>query len=83
MLFTAVGRRRKYKFKSCIDTIVYRRGDAASGSPFAGLSALGPSLPGIAFVAMPLAADRLGTGQKKQETLRVAARPEVTAHARL
>jgi AAA family ATP:ADP antiporter len=51
-----LGREDKYKAKSAIDTVVYRGGDAASGWLFAGLTALGLGVSGIALVALPLAA---------------------------
>jgi AAA family ATP:ADP antiporter len=56
VLFTVLGREDKYKAKSAIDTVVYRGGDAASGWLFAGLTALGLGVSGIALVALPLAA---------------------------
>jgi AAA family ATP:ADP antiporter len=56
MLFTVVTREEKYKAKNVIDTVVYRGGDALSGWAFAGLTALGLGLGGIAVAALPLAA---------------------------
>jgi AAA family ATP:ADP antiporter len=56
MLFTVVPREEKYKAKNVIDTVVYRGGDAVSSWAFAGLTALGLGLTGIALVALPLAA---------------------------
>lgn len=55
LLFTVVGREVKYKAKNFIDTVVYRGGDAVSGWVFAGLTRLGVSLAGIAWVAVPVA----------------------------
>ena len=56
VLFTVIPREDKYKAKNFIDTVVYRGGDAASGWAYAGLSALGLGLQGIAAVGLPLAA---------------------------
>ncbi len=56
MLFTVVTREEKYKAKNVIDTVVYRGGDAVSGWAFAGLTALGLGMTGVALVALPLAA---------------------------
>ncbi|MFV8756226.1 NTP/NDP exchange transporter [Nannocystaceae bacterium ST9] len=56
VLFTAVDRSERYKAKSLIDTVVYRGGDALTGWAFAGLTALGLGLAGIALVFAPLAA---------------------------
>lgn len=47
MLFTSVPREMKYKAKNIIDTLVYRAGDAVSGSAHAGLVAAGATTPGI------------------------------------
>jgi AAA family ATP:ADP antiporter len=54
MLFTVVTREEKYKAKNFIDTVVYRGGDAVSGWAFAGLTALGLGLTGVAVVAVAL-----------------------------
>jgi AAA family ATP:ADP antiporter len=73
MLFTVVRREEKYKAKTFIDTVVYRGGDAVSGWAFAGLTALGLGLAGIAVVALPLAATWIATAVylgRRQETLR-------------
>jgi AAA family ATP:ADP antiporter len=56
LLFTVVTREEKYKAKSFIDTVVYRGGDAVSGWAFAGLTALGVGMTGVAVVALPLTA---------------------------
>ena len=55
-LFTVVTREQKYKSKSFIDTAVFRGGDAASGWVYTGLRNIGLDLPGIAWVAVPIAA---------------------------
>jgi AAA family ATP:ADP antiporter len=49
MLFTTVDRETKYKAKNFIDTVIYRSGDAVSGSVHAGLVALGFATVGIAW----------------------------------
>ncbi len=56
MLFTTVPREAKYKAKNFIDTVVYRGGDAISGSAYAGLGWLGLTTVGIAWVGALLAA---------------------------
>lgn len=55
MLFTVLSREEKYKAKNVIDTVVYRGGDAVSGWLFAGLTAMGTGLVGIAFIGAILA----------------------------
>ncbi len=54
VLFTVVKREDKFKAKSFIDTFVYRAGDQIAAWTYAGLSALGLGLSGIAWVAVPL-----------------------------
>ena len=56
ILFTVVPREDKYKAKSFIETFVYRGGDQVGAWSFAGLSALGLGLTGIAFASVPMAA---------------------------
>lgn len=56
MLYVVLGKEEKYKAKNFIDTVVYRGGDAVSGWAYTGLRAMGVSLAGVAFVAVPLAA---------------------------
>jgi AAA family ATP:ADP antiporter len=56
MLYVVVDKEDKYKAKNFIDTVVYRGGDAASAWAYAGMSALGLGMTGIAFAAVPLAA---------------------------
>ncbi|MDE3215921.1 MAG: MFS transporter [Gemmatimonadota bacterium] len=56
VLFTVVPREDKYKAKAFIETFVYRGGDQVAVWTYAGLTAIGLSLAGIAFAAMPLAA---------------------------
>jgi ATP:ADP antiporter, AAA family len=76
LLYVVLGREEKYKAKSFIDTVVYRGGDAVSAWAWAGLRAMGLSLGGIAFAAVPVAvlwawlAYRLG---RRQEALAAAA----------
>jgi AAA family ATP:ADP antiporter len=62
ILFTVVRREDKYKAKNVIETFVYRGGDQVSGWAYAGLAALGLSLAGISFVAVPLSLFWLGLG---------------------
>jgi len=54
-LFTVLSREEKYKAKNVIDTVIYRGGDASSAWLFAGLGAVGLSLPVILFLAIPIA----------------------------
>ena len=56
VLFTVVPREDKYKAKAFIETFVYRGGDQIAAWTYAGLSALGLGLAGIAFAAVPMAA---------------------------
>ncbi|WKZ13307.1 MAG: MFS transporter [Gammaproteobacteria bacterium] len=56
MLFTSVPREMKYKAKNIIDTLVYRAGDAVSGSAHAGLVAAGMATSGIFGVAAGISA---------------------------
>ncbi len=49
LLFTTVPRETKYKAKNFIDTVVYRAGDAVSGSAHALLAWLGLATSGIAW----------------------------------
>ena len=56
VLFTVVPREDKYKAKSFIETFVYRGGDQLGAWTFAGLTAIGLSLAGIAWVAVPISA---------------------------
>jgi len=56
MLYVVLGREEKYKAKNFIDTAVYRAGDAMSAWVYAGLRAMGFSLGGIAWLAVPVAA---------------------------
>jgi AAA family ATP:ADP antiporter len=62
ILFTVVRREDKYKAKNIIETFVYRGGDQLSGWAYAGLAALGLSLSGISFIAVPLSVFWLGLG---------------------
>jgi len=54
VLFTVVPREDKYKAKNIIETFVYRGADQLAAWLYAGLAALGLSLAGISFVAVPL-----------------------------
>ncbi|MEP6617776.1 MAG: Npt1/Npt2 family nucleotide transporter [bacterium] len=56
VLFTVVPREDKYKAKSFIETFVYRGGDQLAAWTYAGLTALGLGLAGIAFFAVPVSA---------------------------
>jgi len=55
MLYVVLGKEEKYKAKNVIDTVVYRGGDAVSAWIYAGMNALGLTISGIAFTAVPLA----------------------------
>lgn len=72
MLYVILGREEKYKAKNFIDTVVYRGGDAVSAWAYSGMQALGLSLAGIAFVAVPLSSlwavvsYRLGKSNEKK-----------------
>jgi AAA family ATP:ADP antiporter len=56
MLFTSVPREMKYKAKNIIDTLIYRAGDAISGSAHTGLVAVGLTTSGIFCVASGISA---------------------------
>ncbi|HKZ07274.1 MAG TPA: MFS transporter [Methylomirabilota bacterium] len=56
VLFTVLSREEKYKAKNVIDTLVYRGADALSGWAYAGLTALGMGISGIALLALPVSA---------------------------
>ena len=62
ILFTVISREDKYKANSFIETFVYRAGDQITSWSYAGLSALGLTLTGIAWVAVPLSAVYLALG---------------------
>jgi AAA family ATP:ADP antiporter len=62
VLFTVVKREDKYKAKNVIETVVYRSGDQIGGWTYSGLAALGLTLVGISYVAIPLSAAFLGLG---------------------
>jgi AAA family ATP:ADP antiporter len=55
MLYVVLGKEEKYKAKNFIDTVVYRGGDAVSAWVYSGMKAVGLTLAGIAWVAVPLA----------------------------
>lgn len=59
-LFNVLSPEEKYKAKNVIDTLVVRTGDTASSWIFTGLKALGLSLAGMSFVAVPIAVMWLG-----------------------
>ena len=56
ILFTVIPREDKYKAKNFIETFVYRAGDQIGAWGFAGLAAIGLSMSGIAYAAVPIAA---------------------------
>ena len=62
ILFTVISREDKYKANSFIETVVYRAGDQITSWSYAGLAALGLTLTGIAWVAVPLSAVYLALG---------------------
>ena len=55
LLFTTVPRETKYKAKNFIDTVIYRTGDALSGSAHALLAWLGLATSGIAWAGALIA----------------------------
>ena len=72
VLFTVVPREDKYKAKNIIETFVYRGGDQLGAWVYAGLAAMGLSLAGISFAAVPLGVIWLFLGLwlgKKQASL--------------
>ena len=56
VLFTRVTREERYKSKSFLDTVVYRGGDAISGSLEGGITAAGLGMGAVSAVALPLTA---------------------------
>lgn len=60
VLFTSVPREDRYKAKNFIDTVVYRGGDQVGSWAYAGLLAVGLTLTGIAWIAVPVSALWLG-----------------------
>ena len=54
VLYTSVSREDKFKAKSFIGTFVYRAGDQLAAWTYAGLTALGLGLAGIAWFAAPM-----------------------------
>jgi AAA family ATP:ADP antiporter len=62
ILFTVISREDKYKANSFIETVVYRAGDQITSWSYAGLAALGLTLTGIAWFAVPLSAVYLALG---------------------
>ena len=56
VLFTVLKREDKYKAKNIIETFVYRGGDQVGAWIYGGLAAVGLSLAGISFIAVPFAA---------------------------
>ena len=53
VLFTVVPREDKYKAKNIIETFVYRGGDQVGAWIYAGLAAVGLTLVGISYAAVP------------------------------
>jgi AAA family ATP:ADP antiporter len=80
MLYGVLPRLDKYKSKNFIDTVVYRGGDAVSGWVYAGMAALGLSMTGIAWSAIPIALVWLLVGVflgRRYGALELAPKPEV------
>lgn len=80
-LFTVVSREDRFKAKALIDTLVYRGGDQIGVWSYAGLSAMGLAMTGIAFAAVPIAGLWLVVGYwlgKRQEEM-AEARAETQA----
>ena len=72
LLFVSIPREDRYKAKNFIDTFVYRGGDQIGSWAYAGLSAIGIGMAGIAIVAVPLSVVWLGVsvwlGRRQQKT---------------
>jgi len=72
VLYTVLSREDKFKAKTLIDTFVYRVGDQIGAWFYAGLMALGMTVSGVAFVAVPFTglwigvSVWLGRSQRKQ-----------------
>jgi ATP:ADP antiporter, AAA family len=84
VLFTVVDLETKYKAKNFIDTVVYRGSDAVSGWVFAGFMALGLSLAGVAFIAVPIALLWVATGfylGRRQEALKTRVEERATVRS--
>jgi AAA family ATP:ADP antiporter len=62
ILFTVLSREDKYKASSFVETSVYRLGDQLGVWVYAGLAALGLTLTGISWVAVPMSAVFLALG---------------------
>jgi AAA family ATP:ADP antiporter len=62
VLFTVVPREDKYKAKNFIETFVYRGGDQIGSWTYAGLTAIGLGLAGVAFAAVPVSLLMLALG---------------------
>ena len=80
MLYGVLPRLDKYKSKNFIDTVVYRGGDAVSGWVYAGMAALGLSMTGIAWSAIPIALVWLLVGVflgRRYGALELTPKPEV------
>lgn len=60
VLYVPLSREEKYKAKNFIDTFVFRLGDQLGAWTYTALAALGLSLGGIAFAAVPLSMAWLG-----------------------
>jgi len=56
VLYTVVSREDKYKAKALIDTFVYRGGDQIGAWSWSLMGALGLSIAGVAFAAVPVSA---------------------------
>ncbi len=84
LLFTVVGREDKYKAKSFIDTFIFRAGDQMGAWSYAGMSALGLTLTGIAWIAVPISVVWLllgyWLGQRQTETAAAATPPASIGH---
>lgn len=83
LLYIVVPREDKYKAKNLIDTFVYRAGDQIAAWSTAGLTALGLTMAGVAFVAAPMAALWLliGWWLGKQQEVRAREVPSIAKAA--
>ncbi len=83
MLYVILGKEEKYKAKNFVDTVVYRSGDAVSSWAYTGLRAIGVSLAGVAFVAVPIAGIWAWVSYRLGKRNRVLAAAEATASQEL
>jgi AAA family ATP:ADP antiporter len=80
VLYTVVSPEDKFKSKSFIETFIYRAGDQLSAWGYAGLTALGLGLAGIAWIAAPasllLVAVAIWLGRKHDQLASARGEPQ-------